>query len=237
MDSVRATLLLVLLFFLFIAPDPHQLAFGQLQQEDSSEADKEVTALGVISSSYYGDFDPSSKKWLNLTGLRENDGFAWGGLNAARRVGREQVEAVLGEQGSKWLDWAPAGESHNVIALQEDIPIYRNVTGIVTGDWVRSKIFDDLIPPHVNITALMPGGVFTTSDYRRNITGSHGKVQIRLDEKTGEELKSEHGQVREIAVTMSIKDEKSSGDGWEVKLQGVHFPALGGIVLTTASDK
>lgn len=43
--------------------------------------------------------------------------------------------------------------------------------------------------------------------------------------------------VREIAATLTVQDESSSGDGHEMRMHGVHWPNEGGVLLTTTSDK
>ncbi|THV45924.1 hypothetical protein BGAL_0436g00040 [Botrytis galanthina] len=43
--------------------------------------------------------------------------------------------------------------------------------------------------------------------------------------------------VREMAATLTVQDESSSGDGHEMRMHGVHWPNEGGVLLTTTSDK
>jgi transmembrane E3 ubiquitin-protein ligase len=43
--------------------------------------------------------------------------------------------------------------------------------------------------------------------------------------------------VREVAATITIQDESSSGGGWDMRVHGVHWPRQGVMLLTTTSDK
>lgn len=43
--------------------------------------------------------------------------------------------------------------------------------------------------------------------------------------------------VRELSASLTVQDESSSGDGYEMKMHGVHWPNVGEILLTTTSDK
>ncbi|TVY59374.1 DSC E3 ubiquitin ligase complex subunit [Lachnellula suecica] len=42
---------------------------------------------------------------------------------------------------------------------------------------------------------------------------------------------------REVAATVTIQDESSSGDGWEMRVHGVHWPKQGIMLMTTTSEK
>ncbi|PQE15709.1 Zinc finger RING FYVE PHD-type protein [Rutstroemia sp. NJR-2017a BBW] len=43
--------------------------------------------------------------------------------------------------------------------------------------------------------------------------------------------------VRELSASLTVRDESSNGDGYEMRLHGVHWPQEGSILLTTTSDK
>jgi transmembrane E3 ubiquitin-protein ligase len=247
MDSPRIVLLVFLLLFFFLSPDSQQPSPSQRVELDSIIAE-ERHALEVLRSSRFGDLDVSQGKWLNITGFRDGDGLAWDALSAVKERAWEQLKYVLGEKGIRNVngpdesaiaegigDGGSTGDRIQVNEIQ--IPLYRNVTGIVHGLWTRSRLSQGLHPPQINLTTLAPRAGFTTQDYDRNVTGSSGKLQLRLDEKTGEELIFSDGLVREISGTMTLRDESSPGDGWEIGLHGVHFQSFGGIVLTTTSEK
>jgi hypothetical protein len=247
MDSPRIVLLVFLLLFFFLSPDSQQPSPSQRIALDGIIAE-ERHALGVLRGSRYGDLDVGQGKWLNITGFRDDDELAWDVLPGVKERAWEQLKYVLGEEGIRKVsgpdgsdmagdvvDGGSIGDRLRVEGIQ--IPLYQNVTGIVRGSWIRSRLSQGLHPPQINLTTLAPRAEFTTQDYDRNVTGSSGKLQLRLDEKTGEELIPGSGLVREISGTMTLRDESSPGDGWEIGLHGIHFQIFGGIILTTTSEK
>ncbi|KAH0559345.1 hypothetical protein GP486_004139 [Trichoglossum hirsutum] len=247
MDSPRILLLIFLLLLLFLSPDNQQPSPSQRVELDNLIAE-ERNALGVLRSSRYGDLDANRGIWLNITGFRGGNALAWGVLPKVKDRVREQLKYLLGEEGQRKLDGldgpvtAGAGVDGGKAwdrsqAKEEQTPFYQNVTGMVYGKWTRSRLSQDLRPPHINLTTLAPWAGFVTREYDRNVTGSSGKLQLRLDEKTGVGLVVGGDLVREIAGTMTLQDESSPGDGWEIGLHGVHFQSFGGIILTTTSEK
>ncbi|KAI9816800.1 MAG: hypothetical protein M1827_001445 [Pycnora praestabilis] len=248
MDTPRAVLLIVLLIFLFLSPDSQQPTIGQQRELDRLIAN-EHHALAVLGNTSYGTFDVGSGRWLNVTGLREHDGYGWALLPKVKEHAREQLRRVLGARGIRKLVGATdasdiggdevtlQGLTDATVGHTEIMPVYQNITGHVRGEWARSNIAEDFQAPRINLTALVPQGVYTTQEFNRNITGTRGKIRFRLDERSGREMRGNGGLVREISAQMMIKDDSSSGDGWEIALHGVHYPEVGGIVLATTSEK
>ncbi|KAI9827752.1 MAG: hypothetical protein M1832_004241 [Thelocarpon impressellum] len=246
MDSPHVILIIVLILFLFLTPDVQQPAADR-RRELSRAIGREKNAVDVLKGSRYGDLDPPHWRWLNLTGLRKTDGYAWDLLQPVKDAASSQLDGLAGEGGLDKLNGgidngAANGTdgAHNVAAAQttpSEIPLYRNVTGLVRGKWARSKLAMARPAPEVNLTALVPDIGYAAHGYKGNITGSSGDVQIKLDEKTGEMWTQGEGNIRPISATMTIKDETTSGDGWEISLHGVHYPDFGGIVMTTTSEK
>ncbi|EHL03663.1 putative Uncharacterized RING finger protein [Glarea lozoyensis 74030] len=129
--------------------------------------------------------------------------------------------------------------------------VYNNITGVVVGEWVRYEKdlgLKDQLTRHLNLTEISPhtDWAFTNEKFwTRNITGQEGKLLLRIDEKDVEELdlgdtsvgKRNAAWVREVGATMTIQDETSSGDGWEMRVHGVHWPRTGVVLMTTTSDK
>lgn len=248
MDTPRLVLLIFLLTYLFASPDNHRPTVLQ-QQELEYLITLERQALDLFNSTSYGDFDVAQGRWVNLTGLRQNDSYAWDLLPRIQERVREQQRDILNaspllhsdhssqsifkiEDGKIWL------EDHNGTATSE-IPwgcMYENVTGIVRGDWVRSRVAKNYTPPELNLTSLTPEIVYSTDQFKRNITGREGKLRIKLEEmeKNGSQ---EAALVREIRAEIVIKDENSSGDGWEMTLYGIHYLKQGGILLATTSRR
>lgn len=253
MDTPRVVLLVFLLVFLFFAPDRQQSSPTQLLELQQLLLEERY-ALDSLNGSQYGDFDVANNKWVNMTGLRKIDGYAWDLLPQVQARAGEHLAAILGswEQieynipksrgfGSRYepveavdrgfLEVKNEGPKDNVI------PFYRNITGIINGEWIRSKVGSDHGSPILNLTALSPRLLYSTKEYRRNITGYGGDIRIKLEEKKSELLSVEHSSVRDIRAELVIKDGTSSGDGWEFALYGVHYPESGAVLLSTSSEK
>lgn len=254
MDAPRIVLIVLLLIFLFLSPDSQPTTPSQKREVDALILE-ERQAIGWLNTSHYGDLDPRNQHWLNLTGFRHDDGYKWDLLPKVQERAREQLWTLLGPQGYLKLDGgvderlrervkgtpAEANIQTNgswIVNLPENpTRVYQNVTGIVKGQWVRSAIDDSSTQPSPNLTTLAPQVPYTTHEYNRNVTAPGGDMRIKLNEKDSELLATEHGSVREIRAELTIKDDNSSGDGWEMTLHGVHYPEIGGIVLSTTGEK
>ena len=250
MDTPRLVLLLFLLLFLFLSPDSQSSSISQQRELDFSII-REKHDLDVLNTSSYGSFDSQNDRWLNITGLRQNDGFAWDMLPKVQQRAKQQLQTILRAFGSSrsysnasLLSLSEDGEPSHVQAalsgmkpFNDPPPIYENVTGITHGKWVRSQVEAGLPYPLINLTAVAPMVTYGSNKYNRNITGQTGDLRIHVDEKVSEELPSAPGLVRVVKGQMTIKDETSSGDGWEITLWGVHYPQQGGILLSTTSEK
>lgn len=248
MDTPRIVLLIFLLLFLFASPDTQRPSASQ-QRELEDLLAQERRALVLLNSTDYGSFDATQGRWINVTGLRQNDNYAWDLLPRVQERAREQQRDILNaspllhgdrssgsdfrtKDGKIWL------EDYNGTATSQ-IPwggLYENVTGIIRGHWVRSKVADNYTPPELNLTSLAPGIVYSTEQFKRNITGREGNLRIKLEEKDKDQT-HEVGLVREIRAEMVIKDENSTGDGWEMTLHGIHYLRQGGILLATTGKR
>ncbi|KAI9698696.1 MAG: hypothetical protein M1836_003806 [Candelina mexicana] len=257
MDRPRSVLIFFVLLFIFLSPAGQPPTVSQRQDLDDLIT-RERHALSVLSSSSYGDLDPAKGKRLNITGLREEDRYAWELLPRVKDRVREQLGVLAGHQG---VDQRSDNGANESVATQDgnkevigrddfrytdkdvmrpekgSIPVYQNVTGILRGEWVRSKVAEGLQAPHINVTSFGPNGAFNAHEYDRNVTGSGGKVHLRLKGKNWNGSSTADGMVREIKAQMTIKDDTSSGDGWEMTLHGVHYPEMGEVLLTTTSEK
>ena len=239
MDTARVIVLLLVLLFLLLAPDHHSHSVQHAL--DPNHVLEEKRLVELLASSRHGDLDPTNGKWLNVTGLREDDGFRWEALATVKKAAHYHLERVLGEDGLAALDQLklPAHAAPPSPLLSSlDVPLYKNVTGFVKGQWVRSGL--DAAPNRLGANGSTETGHVDgpiPSEYQNYVTGSRGKVHVKLDEKRGSKLGAGHGMVREISAVMAIKENDSAEDYWSVKMQGVHFPEHGSVVLTTASDK
>ena len=250
METPRLVFLIIILIFLFVSPETRPPSFSQeyvLQQHIAEER----YAVDLLNSSHHGDLDVEKYRWINVTGFREEDGYAWELLPSVQERAREISQKALntwdfspshggpaefllgpGNEGSK--------RSQNTTSLRR-VPatpaLYQNVTGIIRGQWTRSKVADGYVPPTLNLTTIAPRVSYVTQEFGRNVTGKGGNLRVRLDERYSEKLSSDQGVVREISAELTIKDDKSSGDGYEMTLYGVHYPEDGSILLSTTSPK
>ncbi|KAF1983216.1 hypothetical protein K402DRAFT_396919 [Aulographum hederae CBS 113979] len=227
MANRRAAVLLAIVFFLLFFPqETQQPAFGKPFEPDQILA-RENAALDVLETSRYGDLDPEKARWLNLTGLREHDRFAWELLEGVREVAKEQRRYLLSEDvGNRSLE-GPVGEL---------LPLYKNVSGTVRGNWVRSRFGESYASPHANLSAIEPGSSYATRPYHRNITGTYGEVNVWFTEKDHFETGS-NDSIRVVRADLDITDEKNTGEGWKMRMHGVHYLDTGSIVVSTTSEK
>jgi hypothetical protein len=221
---VTAVIITLLLFY----PDSSQVGY-KVPRIDDDIVETETIALDVLVTSTYGDFSPENNRWLNVTGLRESDGFAWGALGAVKERAQEQIYASLGkEDGDRAL-----GDSKS---RQNPLPVYRNVSGFVHGTWIRSGLEVGLARPQLNLTAILPNTIHSHGRFRRNITGGHGEVYMQFFDKDLPD--NVNGTlVRGLKAEITIKDESSSGNGWSFVLYGERVLDTGSMVLTTTSEK
>ncbi|KAF6222327.1 hypothetical protein HO133_001413 [Letharia lupina] len=256
METPRFALVVFLLLFLFLSPDSQAPSLSQ-QRDIEHSILEERQALDFLNTSSYGGLDTKKNRWLNVTGLRQNDGYAWDLLLDVQERAKEQLQNICNafEFTSIFQNaslpsgkLANDGEKQNTVGrilstmkpFYDPAPLYQNVTGIVRGHWTRSKIGESLVSPSLNLTALTPRIGYVSQNYNRNITGRSGDLRFHVHEGNDDNFKlglEDDGLVRDVKATMTIKDESSSGDGWEMSLFGIHYPLQGGIILSTTSEK
>lgn len=228
----RAVVLLLLLFLLLFSSDPQTQQLPQRFRFDDI-LDREFAALNVLNHSSYGAFDAREDKWLNITGFRKSDEFAWEALNAVKERVKEKVEWILdGDAARRFLD----GEDGDAESGKAKLPLYRNISGFARGTWVRSKTVTNITAPTLNRTTLGISTVYGNLPFNRNITGDSGTVRFHFDERGLEFLQEKDG-VKEAKAQLTIHDKSSSGEGWEMKLHGVHFLDGGLMIMSTTSEK
>ncbi|EAU39052.1 hypothetical protein ATEG_00406 [Aspergillus terreus NIH2624] len=235
MDQRGSFFFLLLVFYLLLSSQSHAPLIVQ-DQEHQRELARERNALRMLNESKYGDFDPGADRWLPFPGTRKNDSYAWSLLSDVHERVRYQLHSAITGVG---LVPPPAlGDPEASPALnlsQLLLPVYRNATGKLRGDWVRRRI-DKEIPP-LNTTAIMLENEYFTREFSQNITGNEGTFYLDLREGGGEELRLRSGHVREMRATLAVESGDLWGNTWYIPLYGVHFPESGGIVLSTTSEK
>lgn len=203
---------------------------------------RESHSLDVLNQTRWGDFLPRENggdqelgadvRYVNITGFREEDGYSWSRL---RKV-KERFETF--QQAARH-------------GLEKDWALYENVTGIVKGPWVRSQGagFENqgVGGWGLNLSAIAPDTNWAWNQWNRNITGAEGKAMIRVEDyqrvrRFGESEEEETravvpGAPKEVTVTLTVQDESSTGDGWDMRLHGLQWPQTGALVLTTTSNK
>ncbi|KAK3048287.1 hypothetical protein LTS18_012973, partial [Coniosporium uncinatum] len=253
--SPRTTLLLLALLWLFFSQDSSQptTSSSSTLHDPPSRAHAatpeqiiahETAALDALGSSTYGDFDPARGRWVNVTGLREEDKGVlpwWGRLGDVRtRVGEQRVRVLGNETAGRTLEgryfgWGKGrqdggeGERDGKAGQeggQEELVLWRNVSGWVRGSWVRVNGFEDTgLEEGANSSAYAAGQAYT-----RNVTGHEGKMSLSFTERDAGQKQVRLGEeeedgdaVRGIAADISIFDETASGEGWKAKMYGVHY--------------
>ncbi|KAJ3458507.1 hypothetical protein MRS44_012616 [Fusarium solani] len=176
--------------------------------------------------------------YLNLTGFREEDKFAWKDLNRFRERSLEFSRHAIPPVGGKNLWDAGEGDA-----------VWMNASGTVHGEWVKRKGSAARGYDSYNLTKVAPGMDWIGDEvpWARNITGTSGRMMLRLEgNKTVNEYEQlpaqtdtpvAGGLIRSVKGTTTIEDMSGSGHDWEMKLWGVHWPRQGVILMTTTSEK
>lgn len=236
-DNARVFFLIFLLFWLASSPDSGPgLIAGPTQVRNRIAHQR--AAHAVLNSTAWGDFVPrlldeppeTEHQYLNLTGFREEDNFAW---------------EDLGRFKNRCEEW-----SRNAVGNPEtQEPVWQNATGVVRGLWERSNASVERTHSSYNLTHISPDVAWNglNADWSRNVTGHEGKMLVRIDDP--EDAATEPEQLdlrvlhedtiraRHVSATVTIEDIDGSGISWDMRLHGVHWPRDGAMLFTTTSDK
>ncbi|PVI05259.1 hypothetical protein DM02DRAFT_725233 [Periconia macrospinosa] len=229
----RQFLFFIILLLLINSPETQPPAYNTRSRYDDL-LEREWSHLDILNQTRWGDFGGAEKQggdWLNVTGFRQDDGFVWDVLDSVKEKAREKARSVLGDRPEVFPDAQPGG-------TVEDIRLYKNMTGYVEGEWVRLSQSQVRHPTDLNLSTVIPDNPFPFAEFDRNLTGVGGPVRLHLAELEGKARTDENRTVSEIQAKVVIGDHESWGDNWwEFLVHGVHYPELGGAVLTTTSDK
>ncbi|KAG6002377.1 hypothetical protein E4U21_003137 [Claviceps maximensis] len=240
-------LFILILIWLFFPETDHRSQSLARSDVAVDRVSRYREALDILNSTQWGDFSPrpniidngdaTTAKFLNLTGFRHHDGFAWDDLETFRqkglRLSRHAVPPIDGHQ--RWD--AAQGEA-----------MWMNASGTVLGEWVRRPGSVARSFQSYNLTRSVPDfeWIGHNLEWARNVTGDSGKMMLRLGGNQTlhryEQLPMDMaplsgGIIRSVRGTATIEDTTGSGLNWEMKLWGVHWPRQGVILMATTSEK
>lgn len=272
MADPRAVITLILLLVILFSPSPgpEQLPSARAHFQDLLVEERQN--LNLLNSTRWRDFDPqkgnageeSTGKYFNLTGLDKGSGFVWDNLKEIKErvrtlsthaIGADNVRLIYGD----FTNYETSGgndkveqDDHGDDGFREPIPLYKNITGVVHGDWVRSSIQDSMKSPVLNMTAYAPEGPFgpvQISRFGRNLTefSNTGYMRVVFEENDTEDTllvkemvakdrKLKRNMARAVRASINIGSE-ATGDEWEANVFGVHFLETGNMVFATTSEK
>lgn len=236
METPKVALVIIFIIFFLVGLPDVEAPRSQVGKGDLSHVAKQQ-AIELLNDTEYGGLDAEKHLWINITGLRQNDGYAWELLPLVKQRVVEQSQTMLDVPvGSRNPAGTPSESSNSSSAVRRS-SMYQNITGIVTGHWTQSKVAIGHSIPMMNLSALAADTIYNAKAYTRNITGHSGSLQIEFDEKKNWVMKSGYGSAREVHASMAIKDQTSTGDSWKMDLHGVHFPRQGRVLLATTSER
>jgi hypothetical protein len=236
MDNRGSFFFFLLVFYLLLSSQSRPPLVDE-DREHRRALDHERHALGLMNGSKYGDFDPPADKWLPFSGVRRNDSYAWDLLPQVQSRARYQLQSAVSNAGLEppnGLEDPTVSPTLNLTKLL--LPVYRNATGKVRGDWVRRSGGADRHEP-LNTTAIDKEHEYFTPEFSHNITGNGGTFYFDLQGGAGEELQIGNGLAREMTASLTVESDDFWGTTWYLPLLGVHFPETGSIVMSTSSEK
>ncbi|KAJ2989965.1 hypothetical protein NUW58_g3194 [Xylaria curta] len=115
--------------------------------------------------------------------------------------------------------------------------------------WERSNASVSRTHSSYNLTHISPDVAWNglNSDWSRNVTGREGKILVRIED--AEDAATEPEQLdpkilrrneiraRHVSTMVTVEDIDGTGNSWEMRLHGIHWPKQGVMLFTTTSDK
>lgn len=268
-ESLRVLAVILIVFWLTTSSGNGQAGYFAAPFLTQERLARQRQSYSVLNSTVWGDFNPrqpgeppngtDNTRYINITGFRRDDGFAWEDLGYFRETCLETSrstssslpqQAGIGASGTLDGQGEPPRSGWDV---GDGDATWLNATGLLKGPWVRRDASVSRTWSDYNFTAMTPtiGWISTRGGWDRNVTGSEGTMQLRIEDKRRlveyeEELgDDEHrrlstgGFVREVAAGLTVEDSGQDGSGstYEMRLHGVHWPRQGNMLLTTTSEK
>jgi transmembrane E3 ubiquitin-protein ligase len=271
-ENLRVLAIILIIFWLTTSSGDGQAGYFATPFLTQERLARQRHSHSVLNSTTWGDFNPRQQgdppngtehtRYINITGFRQGDGLAWEDLGLFRQRCLETSRSTsplwskpIAEGGGPVLETgqdegSPASPKSAWDMLSS--PTWLNATGLVRGSWTRREASSPRTWSDYNFTAMTPGISWsgTHGEWNRNVTGSEGTMQLRIEDKKRhmeyeEDIGDEHhrlstgGSVREVAAGLIIEDSAHDGSGsqYEMRLHGVHWPAQGNMLLTTTSEK
>lgn len=210
----QVVFVIILLFWLFAGPTDQpgqingtygpQFRAGQILTQQDLWNERICVLRGqldVLRNTTHGPLGSHEVSlYVNLTGLREKDGYAWDILDdvkdRARKVGENAigiVPKILSRRDAEEVEEANVlSKKENAAVKKEYAPksFYQNATGTVRGTWVQSNMFDQRVEEKLkytreiglNLTELAPDTSWSGLDVMRNITGREGKMRLSVED-------------------------------------------------------
>jgi hypothetical protein len=221
----RRAVSLIIIFILYLIFDSSPSPQPSKKQADHA-VEVENAAWRVLNSSAYGDFNPASGKWLNMTGFHQSDDWAWKILTDVQSKARELVSTAVGSENKDDI-------IRGAVPLVSQLRFYHNISGEVKGSWKRSSI--QFHRENILLDLKAPSNLKTAHPYHRNISGPSGTVEVSFKERG---IPDEWNGInaRGLRARMLIHDGASSDPSLFI-LQGIHLVDTGSIVLVTHTEK
>lgn len=181
MDNRGSFFFFLFVFYLLLSTQSRPPLIDE-DRERQRELVRERHALRLLNDSSYGDFDPLADRWLPFEGVRKNDSYAWDMFPHVQDRAREQLRSALSNAGLEPpIDLAGESAEAPLNLSQLLVPVYRNATGKLRGDWVR-RTQDVTRRGSLNTTAIALEHEYFTHEFGSNITGNQGTFYFTLEE-------------------------------------------------------
>ena len=198
-------------------------------------------ALDILNGTQWGDFAPTAQEapsYVNITGFREIDGFAWEDLSTFKEKSVQLSRHAVASAPNQPPLWDTA----------EGEPVWGTASGSLEGDWVYRPGSVSRSYESYNLSNSVPDmdWIGDRIDWGRNLTGRSGRMHLHMEgNKTTtayEQLPRDQaplsgGAIRHVKGALSVEDTHGSQSTWEMRLWGVHWPRQGVVLMTTTSEK